>query len=98
MDEDFTLWLHAYVDEEDIALLPADRQEHGYANWGHPTSYPTSQWMEGVIYRSRTIQDTAPVSYQLIFGVWSPEGETRLATVDDPKGAVDLGWHRMSVE
>jgi len=92
MDADYALWLHAYVDKEDIALLPPERQEFGFAGLGHYMSYPTSRWAEGAIYRDRTVKELAPGEYSFIFGVWLAEPGTRLATPDDPKGAVDLGW------
>jgi tetratricopeptide (TPR) repeat protein len=95
MDADYTLWLHAYVDEGDIALLPADRQEYGFDNWGHPASFPTSKWAEGAIYRERTVRPAASGEYRLRFGIWLPETDTWLATLDDLRGAVDLGWHQV---
>jgi hypothetical protein len=99
MDADYTVWLHARVREEDIALLPPERQEYGFVGGGYPMSYPTSRWVEGAIYRGKTMRDLAPGEYNFIFGVWLPDSETRLTTPDDPeKGAVDLGWHRVGGE
>jgi tetratricopeptide (TPR) repeat protein len=93
MNTDYAVWLHAYVHEEDAGLLPEDRQQHGFVNLGHPMSYPTSRWTEGSIYRDRKVGDLTPGEYRFVFGVWLPDSEARLATLDDPKGAIDLGWH-----
>jgi hypothetical protein len=91
---DYAVWLHAQVHEEDVDLLPKDRQEYGFVNLGHPMSYPTSRWTEGAIYRDRIVRDLALAEYRLVFGVWLPDVKTRLATPDDPeKGTIDLGWH-----
>jgi tetratricopeptide (TPR) repeat protein len=93
MDADYSVWLHAYVHEEDVGLLPEDRQQYGFANLGHAMRFPTSRWAEGSIYRDRTVEDLASGEYQFVVGVWLPSPETRLGTPDDPKGAVDLGWY-----
>jgi len=99
MDADFTLWLHAYVDEEDIALLPPERQEFGFASWNHPIGYPTSQWITSAIYRARIVENLVPGEYRFRFGIWLPDSETRLVTPDDPKkGTINLGWHRVGGE
>jgi tetratricopeptide (TPR) repeat protein len=93
LDADYALWLHTYVYEDDVVLLPPERQQYGFDNWGHPMSYPTSQWVEGAIYRDRTVREVAPGEYHFRFGVWLPDSETYLTTPDDPeKGAIDLGW------
>jgi tetratricopeptide (TPR) repeat protein len=93
-DTDYRVWLHAYVREDDIAILAPERQQYGYDNWGHPMTYPTSKWMEGAVYRDRTVRPTAPGEYRFEFGVWLPDSEIRLSAPDDPQGAVDLGWVR----
>jgi len=99
MDADYTVWLHAHVHQEDIALLPPERQQYGAANLDHHTSPPTSRWIEGVIYRDRTVRELAAGEYHFIFGLYSLDLGTRLATPDDPEyGAVDLGWHAVGGE
>jgi len=92
MDADYTVWLHASVYEEDIALLPQERQQHGFANWDHRTSQPTSRWVEGAIYRDRTVRDAAPGEYRFQFGLYLRDSGTRLTTPDDPNGVINLGW------
>ena len=79
MDADYKVWLHAFVDERDIALLPPERQQYGFDNWGHAINYPTSQWEEGAIFRNSTAHYAEPGAYRIRFGVWLPETETRLA-------------------
>jgi tetratricopeptide (TPR) repeat protein len=98
MNADYEVWMHARVNDEEIDLLPPERQPYGFVNWGHKVGYPTSQWVEGAIYLDRIVRQVAPGGYHLIFGVWLPEQETRLATADDPIGAVDLGWHAVGGE
>jgi tetratricopeptide (TPR) repeat protein len=97
-DADYAVWLQAHVDKEDVALLPPERQRYGFAAWGHSITYPTSRWAEGAIYRDRTVREALLGEYHLVFGVWLPNSETRLATPDDPEGAVDLGWHMFGGE
>jgi tetratricopeptide (TPR) repeat protein len=97
MDEDYTVWLHTYVHDEDVSLLPPDRRQHGFVGGG--TTHPTSQWVEGAIYRDRTVRELAPGDYRFVFGAWLPDSGTRLVTSDDPeRGAVDLGWRLVSEE
>jgi len=67
MDTDYTVFMHNYVHEEDISLLPPDRQQHGYIR-GRET-YPTSRWVEGAVYRARTVRELAPAEYRFVFGV-----------------------------
>jgi len=86
------VWMHNHVREEDISLLPPDRQQYGFISGGE--SYPTSTWIEGAVYRARKVRELAPGEYSVVFGVWVPGTEIRLGTEEDPDtGAVDLGWH-----
>jgi len=93
MDVDYGIWLHTRVHEEDVDLLPPDRREQGFIGGGFGTPRLTSQWSEGAIYRGSTVRELVPGDYRFLFGVWLSDPETRLATPDDPQGAVDLGWH-----
>jgi tetratricopeptide (TPR) repeat protein len=39
-----------------------------------------------------------PGEYRFVFGLYLPDSGTYLATPDDPRGAIDLGWRLVSVE
>lgn len=72
MEIDYRIWLHANV--IDKYILPENRLEHGFANWGHSLSTRTSQWQIGEKYIHEYLINANPGQYHNVkFGFWQPE-------------------------
>jgi len=89
MEEDYTLWVHAEVEDE--SLLEGHRREASYAVFDH--LLPTSRWEVGEVYQDNEVKGLRPGQYHFTLGLWRPEDGSRLWREDDPSAhVIDLGW------
>ena len=95
LSTDYTIFLHGHVRGEDRSLLPEDRQQYGFANWGHAFQVPTSEWEPGNIYVDSYQLDANPGEYRLSFGFYRPADGSRLYIEGGGSEAdsISLGWH-----
>lgn len=71
IDNDWRIYFHGKVSDEDIPRLPRHRQAEGYDDWNFNPSPPTSFWpaKEYVVVEHQI--DAAPIPYHLTFGFFT---------------------------
>lgn len=93
---EYVVFLHAVP--SDPSLLSEDRRKYGFANYDHHPPQPTTEWVQGAIYKDSTVFKAAPGAYRFRFGLYHPPSSTYITRLTDGKKETYLEWELIDGE
>jgi len=88
-ENDWAIFFHAYVNDENIVFLPENRRQYKYDNWDFYPKPPTSAWSKNECLTITREISAKPIPYSLNLGFYTAEAGQHGRQINI--GWVDLG-------